>query len=192
MTVRRRKKSSMFVRKRASGNQLLESYRDPETGKPKQRVICNLGEHESPEEALEAARAELDELLREVHVAEARVAGLEAGIKEDYARPLEKWHGGEVPPLEVVLDKAREMVRHYGGYDGDLDYGYDGEESYIGNFATYDRFGPVQLEDFIWTLRELEDRRARARAARAAVKPKERKLRERIAVLERVLSVVSK
>jgi len=174
----------MFVRKRAGGNQLLESYRDPETGKPKQRVICNLGEHESPEEALEAARAELDELLREVHVAEARVAGLKAGIKEDYARPLEKWHGGEVPPLEVVLDKAREMVRQYGGYDG--------EESYIGDFATYDRFGPVQLEDFIWTLRELEDLRARARAARAGVKPKERKLRERIAVLERVLSVVSK
>jgi len=60
----------LFIRKRLSSrskrgrpgfsHQVLESYRHD--GKIKHRVICNLGPHATPEEALEACVAELEAL----------------------------------------------------------------------------------------------------------------------------------
>jgi hypothetical protein len=54
----------MFIRKRISPSrrqtpsyQVIESYRDPESDTPRQRVIINLGPHATPEDALKAARA---------------------------------------------------------------------------------------------------------------------------------------
>jgi hypothetical protein len=105
----------MFVRKRANGNQLLEAYRDEE-GKKRNRVVCSLGEHETPEAALEAAEAELEALLERPRRAARRVATYEERFKDDYAEGLAKWHGGEIPPLEEVLELAR-GIHAQAGYD---------------------------------------------------------------------------
>jgi hypothetical protein len=51
----------MFVKKRGDSHQLVENYRD-ESGKHRQRVICNLGQHPSAKLALDAAFLELESL----------------------------------------------------------------------------------------------------------------------------------
>jgi hypothetical protein len=173
----------MFVRKRKSGNQLLESYRD-EHGKVKQRVIANLGPHESPAAALEALRGELEALGSErIREAEQRVAVAEARIKAIYGEGLDEWHDGEIPPLAEVLEKAREAALSYkwGGTDA--------WDDYADSFASYDEEGePVELDNFIWSLRKLKALREEERGAWGAIEPKASNLRERIGILEAVVS----
>ncbi len=169
----------MFVRKRASGNQLLESYRDPETGKPKHRVICNLGKHGTPEEALEGAREELDALLHEARREEIYAEALEWTIKNTYSRGLDLWHGGEIPTLEEVLTEAQEAAKSGVWGDGD---------PYADAFDVVGGFDTRGLAEFIWELRRLYTARERARVLREKVAPKERKLREKIAMLEDVVA----
>jgi hypothetical protein len=179
----------MFVRKRAGGNQLVESYRD-DAGRPRQRVVCNLGKHETPEEALEAARSELEDLLAEPRRLERSIARNEAYLKKQYARGLERWHGGGLPPLEEVIEMASERVkpvdyRDNWPRDTNLEH-----VDYVKDFVLgYGR----DLSDFIWELRDREEWKEEARAAREAVAQEESALRERIATLEGVLKgVVSK
>jgi cell division protein FtsB len=57
----------MFIRKRISPSrrqtpsyQVVETYREPMTGKVKQRVIVNLGSHSEPTAALRQARQDLE------------------------------------------------------------------------------------------------------------------------------------
>jgi hypothetical protein len=47
----------MFIRKRGSSHQLLESYRHD--GTVRHRTVCNLGPHPTPRAALKACTAEL-------------------------------------------------------------------------------------------------------------------------------------
>jgi hypothetical protein len=172
----------MFVRKRASGNQLIEAYRD-ENGNPRQRVVCNLGEHETPEEALEAAKVELDELLAKPRKLEAHAARYEERMKEEFEYPLQKWHGGEIPPLAEVLERAAGLVElARSGYPSDPNLE---DSEYAADFV--DTWG-WDVSDFVLDVRELEELREEAREAREAVEPEERSLRERIATLEGVVS----
>jgi phage shock protein A len=165
----------MFVRKRKGGNQLIESYRD-EAGKPRQRVVCNLGKHATPEEALEAARAELAALLAEPRRLEERIKRTEDFIRVPYERALDEWHGGEVPTLASVLEMAQRDLNEMTGY----------ADSFVGSHDN-------DLSEFIWDMRELENARTKAREAYKVVADKADALRERIATLEGVLAgVVSK
>ncbi|MBA3491168.1 MAG: hypothetical protein H0T55_03705 [Rubrobacteraceae bacterium] len=180
----------MFVRKRASGNQLIESYRD-EAGRPRQRVVCNLGKHETPEEALEEARLVLEDLLTEARKAEARADRFEERMREEYEMPLEKWHGGEIPALDDLIERVSKLVRpievrwEYPEY-------YDPADSheYAADFT--DSYGRG-IEEFVYDVRELEELRKKAREARQRVAPEEEKLREKIATLSHIgEGVVSK
>jgi hypothetical protein len=175
----RSRRYSVFVRKRASGNQLLESYRDPETGKPKHRVICNLGKHGTPEEALEGAREELDALLHEARREEIYAEALEWTIKNTYSRGLDLWHGGEIPTIEEVLTEAQEAAKSEVWGDGD---------PYADAFDVVRGFDTRGLAEFIGELRRLYAARERAHAHRESTAPQERKLREKIALLEDVVS----
>jgi hypothetical protein len=179
----------MFVRKRANGNQLLEAYRDEE-GKKRNRVVCSLGEHETPEAALEAAEAELEALLERPRRAARRVATYEERFKDDYAEGLAKWHGGEIPPLEEVLELAR-GIHAQAGYDPawgrKMDPFLEGSE-YAMDFIIYNGYEAIELHEYIWDLRDLEKVRAEAQAAWDAGAPERRRLEERIAALKAVVS----
>jgi hypothetical protein len=173
----------MFVKKRKGRNLLVESYR--ENGKVRQRTIVNLGEHESPEEALEALRAEVDGLLEEPSALEAEARRFEARLSAQYVRGLMKWHDGEVPPLSKALEMAQKAVR-YVDYDwGSYDPALEDIAGYALDFVGTDG---KDLSVFLWKVRELEERREEARAAWEAVAPQARALRERIATLEGVVT----
>src|SRR5215208_7514226 len=128
--ARRKDIRLMFIRKRKGGNQLLETYR--ENGKVRQRVICNLGHFESAEEALEAAELEL---------AEHPATRFEDRLKSEYAYALEKWHEGEIPPLESVIEHARAALVTA----ADSEYARD-----------FDGGWSLDLSDFVHEVRELE------------------------------------
>ena len=176
----------MFVRRRTSGNQLIESYRDAD-GKPRQRVVCSLGRHETPEDALGAAVEELLGVLEEPQRAEARSVRFEERMKDQYDWQLEKWHGGEVPPLEEVIERAREGIRPEWERYERPDERHDPAKSseYARDFmGAYEE----DLAEFVYDVRELEELRAKAVVARKAVAEKEQKLRARIETLRGVVS----
>jgi chromosome segregation ATPase len=174
----------MFVRKRASGNQLIEAYRD-ENGNPRQRVVCNLGKHDTPEAALEALRAELDGLLEEPRELEAQAARFEAWLSTRYVRGLMKWHDGEVPPLSEALQMAQKAVAYVDYEWGSYNPALEDIAGYALDFVGTDG---KDLSDFLWKVRELEEMREEARDARQEVEPKVRTLQERISTLEAVVS----
>jgi len=178
----------MFVRKRPSGNQLLESYR--EGGKSRQRVIFNLGHHETPEAALTEAETELEALQGKVEAAEARVdRHVEEWIKPRWQHGLEEWHDGEIPTLEDVIERARGAVltRRYGdsSLDPNLQHS-DYAQAFVGIHGD-------DLSEFIWDLRNLEDLKAEASAVREDAEPHAIILRNQIELLRGVVfgSVVS-
>lgn len=173
----------MFVRKRPSGNQLLESYR--ENGKVRQRVVFNLGHHENPEAALAEAEAELEELEERVEAAEGLVQrNIEDWIKPRWRRGLEAHHGGKVPTLEEVIELARKAVRprRYGerSLDPNLESS-DYAQAFVG-------MGGDDLSEFIWDLRNLEDLKAEARTVREDVEPHAILLQGQIELLRGVVS----
>ena len=166
----------MFVRTRGNSNQLIEKYRD-EGGKSRQRVVCSLGTYETPKAALFAARNELGTLEGQAYSAvEARVE-LEGYIKSTFPRGLARHHGGEIPAFGDALARASRAARGEVEYD---DYAFD--------FGGEDAEGYVELEDFIKALRELEELREDVRTAWAETAPRAHELRERIALLEDVVS----
>ena len=173
----------MFVRKRPSGNQLLESYR--EGGKVRQRVVFNLGQHETPEAALAEAEAELAALEAEVQAAEARVdRRVEEWIKPQWQHGLDEWHDGEIPTLAEVIELASKQLKpvRYGERAADPSMQHsEYAQAFVGTYGD-------DLSEFIWDLRDLEDLKAEASTVRADAEPHAIILRNQIELLRGVVS----
>jgi hypothetical protein len=89
--------------------QLVENYR--ENGRHRQRVLAHLGNHETLEDAIEAARAKVeaantDKLAR----AQRARRDWEYTIHKRFDPILDEYHDGDIPPSDAVLERAR-MVR---------------------------------------------------------------------------------
>jgi hypothetical protein len=99
-----------FVRTKRVGEreyrQLVENYR--EDGRHRQRVLAHLGKHETLEEAIDAARAKLEEVDNEKYYEAARqVLKFKEGIRAHFGEQIDRYHGGEIPDSGEVCERAR-------------------------------------------------------------------------------------
>ena len=103
-------RKEMFVRTKKVGEheyyQVVENYR--EDGRHRQRVVAHLGHHNSVEDALEAARRDLEALEAGALLKDAKKAVWEMGnwdhlLCKYWNEGFTRYHGGEIPtPKEVA------------------------------------------------------------------------------------------
>jgi hypothetical protein len=99
----------MFVRTKTVGerryHQLVENYR--EDGRHRQRVVAHLGEHDTPEDALESLRLKLDELeasdlKKRIRKAEREAGSYESSLRKYWDEAFARYHDGEIPTSAEV------------------------------------------------------------------------------------------
>jgi hypothetical protein len=98
-----------FIRTKRVGEheyfQLVENYR--EDGHHRQRVLAHLGQHDTVEAALEAAREKLIGVGVDRDMKAEREARLwEQTIRRIYGDRLDHYHGGEIPSNEEVARRT--------------------------------------------------------------------------------------
>jgi hypothetical protein len=99
----------VFVRTKKVGDksykQLVENYR--EDGHHRQRVVVHLGHHNSVEDALEAARRNLEaleagDLLKDAKRADWETGNWDRQLRKYWDEGFARYHGGEIPTPEEV------------------------------------------------------------------------------------------
>jgi hypothetical protein len=108
----------MFIRtKRVNGKeykQLVENYR--ENGHHRQRVVAHLGHHATAEEALDAAREELErlengKLIKQALEAAEAERNWRRSILQNYGSQLDRFHDGQIPSESEVARRTGKVEK---------------------------------------------------------------------------------